>query len=347
MAMTALEQSEQRFRTLVEGMPQLVWRAMDGGKWTWCSPQWSEYTGQSPEASNLMGWLGMFHPEDRQRIMAAWATASEFQLLEFQARLFHDGEARYRHFHTRALPVRDDTGRGVEWLGTSTDIDDIVQLQARQTVLVTELQHRTRNLLAVIQAIVRRTIKDSTSMAAFRECFDDRLMALARVQGLLSRREAGQRVSFDQLLHGELSAHLSLDGSENKNRVSIEGPAGVPLRSATVQTLALALHELTTNAVKYGALSQHEGRLRVAWQVVASSDGDERLQVDWRESGVADMPDAGAPARGGGYGRELIERALPHQLGAKTSYALEPDGVHCTIEVAIPAPEPPREITHA
>jgi PAS domain S-box-containing protein len=346
MTMNALAQSEQRFRTLIEGIPQLVWRAVDGGNWTWCSPQWSEYTGQQPEASHLMGWLEMFHPDDRHRVMVAWSQASEANLLEFQARLYHSPEGRYRHFHTRALPVLDDNGRGLEWLGTSTDIDDIVQLQARQSVLVGELQHRTRNLLAVIQAIVRRTIKDSSSMAAFRDCFDDRLMALARVQGLLSRREAGQRVSFDQLLHGELSAHVSLDSPEHGGRVSTEGPEGVPLKSATVQTLALALHELTTNAVKYGALAQQDGRLHVAWQVVGAAGGEKRLQVDWRESGVADMPQTGAPARGGGYGRELIERALPHQLGAKTTYALGADGVHCTIEVAIPAPEAPRENTH-
>jgi two-component system CheB/CheR fusion protein len=346
MTRTALEQSEQRFRTLIEGMPQLVWRAIGGGKWTWSSPQWSEYTGQPAEESYLVGWLQMVHPEDRRRVLEAWAQASEVGLLEVQARLYHGRDGRYRHFHTRALPVRDDDGREAECLGTSTDIDDIVQLQARQSVLVTELQHRTRNLLAVIQAIVRRTIKDSSSMAAFRECFDDRLMALARVQGLLSHRQAGQRVSFDQLLRGELSAHVSLDSPEMRDRVSTEGAPGVPLKSATVQTLGLALHELTTNAVKYGALSQQGGRLRVTWQVVGADDADKRLKVDWRESGVAGMPEPGASARGGGYGRELIEKALPHQLGARTSYALEPSGVHCTIEVAIPAPEAPRENAH-
>lgn len=346
MAMSALQQSELRFRTLIEGMPQLVWRAVDGGKWTWSSPQWTAFTGQSEPASHASGWLDMLHPDDRRCATEAWEKAETVGRLEFEARLSHAADGRYRHFHTRAMPVRDEEGQTAEWLGTSTDIDDIIQLQSRQSVLVGELQHRTRNLLAVIHALVKRTIKDSSSMNAFRECFENRLMALARVQGLLSRREVGARVSFDRLIRGELSAHISLDPSGNGERVSTEGPEGVPLKSATVQTLALALHELTTNAIKYGALAQPDGRLDVRWQVVEADTGGERLRVDWRESGVTDIPDDRAPARGGGYGRELIEKALPHQLGAATSFAFETDGVHCTIEVDIPSADSIQERSH-
>jgi two-component sensor histidine kinase len=104
-----------------------------------------------------------------------------------------------------------------------------------------------------------------------------------------------------------------------------------------VQTFALALHELATNAVKYGALSDRGGQLAVCWEVRHDDARGAQLWVDWRESGVSDMPSPEAPARGNGYGRELIERALPYQLGARTSYAFETDGVHCTIEVPVPA----------
>jgi two-component sensor histidine kinase len=116
--------------------------------------------------------------------------------------------------------------------------------------------------------------------------------------------------------------------------VSLEGPAGVPLRSGTVQTLALALHELATNAVKYGALQSPGGHLAVRWHVEEPAGTDPpRLDVLWLESGVA-MPRFGTPARRG-YGRELIERALPYQLNAKTTYELGADGVRCTIAVPI------------
>lgn len=141
---------------------------------------------------------------------------------------------------------------------------------------------------------------------------------------------------FDDLLRAELTALGALDGKADK--VTLDGPVGVPLRSATVQTFALALHELATNAVKYGALSAGapDGHLTVRWRVQLNGDDRPYLRAEWQESGVA-MTDIGAPAHGGGYGRELIERALPYQLGAKTTYELGPDGVRCTIDVPIAA----------
>ena len=106
------------------------------------------------------------------------------------------------------------------------------------------------------------------------------------------------------------------------------------LRSSTVQPLALAIHELITNAVKYGALKDPDGHLHVRWHCQPDDDGRPWLHVDWRETGVT-MPDDDAPAPGGGAGRELIERALPYQFGARTTYALTPDGVHCTVAMPI------------
>jgi PAS domain S-box-containing protein len=342
-AIEALQQSELRFRTLIEGMPQLVWRAVDGGKWTWSSPQWTEYTGQPDEAARVMGWLRSFHPDDREAARIAWTRAQETGSLELEARIYHAAEGRHRHFRTRAVAVRDEEGRTVEWLGTSTDVDDILQLQQRQAVLVGELQHRTRNLMAVVQAVTMRTIRGTTSLEEFRRCIDHRLEALARVQGLLSRREGGLRVAFDVLLREELSAHAEIDGAGDGAQVSMRGPAGLGLQSATVQTLALALHELATNAVKYGALAAPGGRLDIEWGVRFADQGEQVLWIDWRERGVPDMPDSKDAPRGGGYGRELIERALPYQLGARTSYAFESDGVHCTIEMAVPPEDLPME----
>ena len=331
VGMEALQRSEARFRTLIEGMPQLVWRAKDGGRWTWSSPQWSEYTGQPQETSLLFGWLRALAPEDRQAARDAWASATPDRPLEIESRIFHAEEQRYRHFRSRAAAVRAEDGRVIEWLGTSTDVDDLHQLQRQQAVLVAELQHRTRNLMGVVQSIVARSIHDSHSLEDFQERIQHRLAALARVQGLLSRRADGTQIAFDTLLREELSAHLPLAGEASGMSVKIEGPEGIRLRSSTVQTLALAIHELATNAVKYGALSARGGALSVSWHVAADAEQGERLCVLWDESGVAGMPDhADAKA---GYGRELIEYALPYQLGARTCYALREDGVRCTIEV--------------
>ena len=311
-----------------------MWRAVDGGEWTWSSPQWTGFTGLSEARSRGKGWQQALHPDDRAAADAAWERARETGALEMESRIFGVGDNRHRHFRTRAVPARAADGRVMEWLGTSTDVDDMLAMQRQQGVLIAELQHRTRNLMTVVQAILHRTLRDSRSMEEFSAAIKDRLAALARVQGVLSRRDNGQRIQFDMLLREELAAHVILDEHGRGANVEASGPAGVPLFSATVQTLALALHELVTNAVKHGALSARDGRLSVTWDV-ADMDGKRWLRIEWRESGVPGMPQLGAPPTAGGYGRELIERALPYQLGARTNYAFGPGGVHCSVAVPI------------
>lgn len=118
-------------------------------------------------------------------------------------------------------------------------------------------------------------------------------------------------------------------------RVTLDGPAGVRLRSSSVQVLAMALHELATNAVKYGAFAHARGQLTVRWRVMTGvGDPQACLHIDWRESGVP-MPPSGSRPAGTGQGRALIEQALPYQLQAKTSFSLGSDGVHCTLSIPI------------
>jgi two-component sensor histidine kinase len=207
-----------------------------------------------------------------------------------------------------------------------SDITQRRTAEETQRVLVAELQHRTRNLLGMIRALAHKTAEGSADLADFRIRFDDRLEAFARIQGLLSRLGEQDRVTFDELLHSELAA---VDGLSD--RVRLDGPSSVRLRSSTVQVLALALHELVTNAVKHGALGQPQARLEVTWKCEpANSGGRPWLHIDWRETGVR-MP----PPRPPSQGRELIERALPYQLDARTTFALTEDGVHCTISVPV------------
>jgi two-component system CheB/CheR fusion protein len=193
--------------------------------------------------------------------------------------------------------------------------------------MVAELQHRTRNLLGVVRSIAKQTMAQTGPGETFRERFNDRLSALSRVQGLLSRSDQ-EPITLRALIETELAA---LDAPTMQGRIRLAGPM-VRLRKATVQTFALALHELATNALKYGALGQPAGQLVVSWRVETEA-GKDRLVLDWRERGVA-MPEA-AGSRRKGYGRQLIERSLPYDLGAETRLEFGPDGVHCTIAVPI------------
>jgi PAS domain S-box-containing protein len=327
--LTELRETELRLKMLVQGIPQLVWRAVDGGHWTWASPQWEEFTGMSLDASLGWGWLEALHSDDRPRARTAWTHAGESGGFEVEYRIARAEDRNYRWFQTRATPLRDDAGRIVEWLGTSTDIHELRELQERQRILVAELQHRTRNLMGVVRSTAERTGETSADFRDFRHRFRDRLETLARVQGLLSRLGEHDRVSFDELLRNELTAMHGTD------RVTLDGPAGIKLRSSMVQTLAMALHELATNAVKYGALGQPEARLSVTWRMLPPDrKGRPKLHIEWRESGVT-MPPPGAAPQGGGQGRELIEEALPYQLGGQTRFELGPDGVRCSITIPV------------
>jgi len=325
-----LRQSRQRLSTLVEGIPQLVWRGTRGGLWTWSSPQWQSFTGLSAGDSLELGWLRAVHPEDRSKTLIAWAEANEPGLLSIEHRLRHADSRSYRWFQTRAKPVRDEAGTIVEWLGTSTDVHDLRRLQEAQSLLVAELQHRTRNLLTVVQSIAEQTMVSSPDFTVFKEKFVKRLGALSRVQGLLSRADH-EPVTIAKLIGMELDA---LFDDTMRERVFVAGPT-VQLRPSTVQILALAIHELATNARKYGALSTGHGRLEITWDVSTTSTGIRRLALSWIESGVCvgHRPRTGAPP---GFGRQLIERGLTYSLDAETAYALTPDGVHCRIDLPLP-----------
>lgn len=309
---------------LVKGMPQMIWRAVGHGSWTWSSPQWQDYTGQDKQQSAGAGWQQAVHPDDRAAARQAWAQVDQEEEFHVDLRI-GTPDGTYRWFKTHALPIRDQDGAIVEWIGTSTDIDDLRQLQEEQKILVGELQHRTRNLIAVVHAISVQTIQSSTSLDDFEERFEERLAALSRVQGLLSRSEH-EPITIGRLIKLELDALANL---QDQDRVSLNG-IDIPIRNTAAQTLALAIHELATNALKYGALSHSGGKLMVSWH--ERGDGEERMmRVEWAERG---LPPRQAHDFGKiGYGRILIEQSLPQQLGAATAMTFDDDGVRCVIDL--------------
>jgi PAS domain S-box-containing protein len=325
-----LRQSEERFRVLATAIPQLVFRSRPDGMRTWASPQWCDFAGQSFEGSVGSGWIEALHPEDREGTLKAWREAPVAGEYYYEHRVRRGSDGEYRWHQTRAGPVNPgepDTG---DWVGTMTDIHDLRTLKDRQQLLLAELQHRTRNLLAIVQSIARQTRETSTSLDAFGTEFESRLRALSRVQSLLSRADHGD-IDLRTLAEAELEAHGH--GALGSGKIVVEGPP-VPLPPTAAQALGLALHELATNALKYGALAQPSGRLTVSWNV--EEDGPRRRVVlEWREMGVG-MPERGRPQRRG-YGTELIERALPYQLRAKTRLDFASDGVRCTIIAPIGA----------
>ena len=207
--------------------------------------------------------------------------------------------------------------------------DDARQAEARLEVMVAELQHRTRNLIAVVSAIANRTMARTGPSEAFRTQFNARLAALSRVQGLLSRADI-EPITIGELIRMELDA-LGADASDE--RITLQGPS-VVLRATVVQTMALVIHELATNARKHGALAADNRVLKVTWAVRQVGGAASNLVLEWIEEGIDRALNQESATRMG-YGRELIERALPYALNATTSFELTHDGVRCTIDLPL------------
>ncbi|MEL6064012.1 MULTISPECIES: PAS domain S-box protein [unclassified Methylobacterium] len=321
-AEVALRESEERNRLMIELVPAMLWSIDPEGRIVIADQEWQRHTGQRADEDHAFGLLDAIHPDDRDAALAAFAHAlATGEPLERQQRN-RQQEGDYRWHLVRHVPVRGADGAITRWFGAAIDIHELHDLQSRQEILVNELQHRSRNLLGVITAVADRTVKQGGSV----EAFEERLQALSRAQGLLSQT-GSDTVEVGALARAELAAHA--DGADD--RITISGPT-VHLTARQMQNFALALHELTTNAVKYGALKSDTGRLVISWDSVLDRRERRRLALNWVESGVAIEPDKITRR---GYGTELIQEALAYALEATVDYALGPDGVRCRIEMPL------------
>ncbi len=190
----------------------------------------------------------------------------------------------------------------------------------REAMLAAELQHRVRNMVAIIRSVFARTADTATSLEEAADHFRGRLDTVARHQSQFTRNPAGT-IDLETLFRDELLGFGFSDGEQ----VTIEGPM-VRLPYKTAEMIGLTIHELATNSVKFGALSGDKGQLAIAW----SSGPDAPVAIEWRESGVGVV--AAAPMRMG-FGREYVEQALPYQLKATTSFELRPGGLLCRISL--------------
>jgi PAS domain S-box-containing protein len=324
-AQEALEASELRMRTLVTGIPQMVFRSLSSGERTWGSPQWIEFTGLSFEESVGFGWLDAIHPDERRATREAWQGVEERGEYYAEHRIREASSGRYRWHQTRATPLRDDAGRIREWLGTSTDVEELRQLQRHQQTLLAELQHRVRNTLGVVRSIVRRTAEMSGDVEEMASHLQGRLDALSRVQAIVTRNPEGG-IDLAGLIEDEMLAHAARESETLK----IDGPE-LYLRARAAESISLAVHELATNAVKYGALSAQDGRIAIRWNRM-KPDGVELLDLVWEENGVDLSP--GEPERKG-FGMELLQRTLPYDLRAETRVEFRPQGVRFTMRMPL------------
>jgi two-component sensor histidine kinase len=300
--------------------PPIGWRASAEGDRVELSPGWTALTGQSAADSTGIGWMACVHPEDHGLILKGWHRARTTGVFAADLRILVAGSGAYRWFRAQASAAADASG---DWIGTALDITDLVGKLSGESALRAALHHRIRNTLAVIRSIARRTAENSDTVEDYRSHFDGRLAAFARTQSHIMRTGA-DGVDLEGLLADELLAN------QVGARASYSGPE-VRLPPRLADQLGIALHELTDNAVQYGAFAREDGGLRVRWWI--AGDAPQRvLHLQWRE----DVPDGGIVApESEGFGLELLTRSLHYEVDAQVALEFTDSGLACSIRVPL------------
>jgi PAS domain S-box-containing protein len=325
----ALRQSEERFQMMAATVPAALFTANVDLAWDYVNPPFYEFTGLRSGSALGEGWLAAVHEADlgevRDRLAKSRVTGGSFEL-EFRLR---DASSGYRWYLARATAVRNSAGEVLKWAGSLIDIHQRRMAEARQRLLFAELQHRVKNILGIVRSIASQTLETSSSLDDFATHFDGRLNALARTQASLARHgDAG--LDLEELIAEELLCHAPADEKQFK----ISGPA-IRVDERTAEALGLAIHELATNAVKYGAFANPSGSISVSWKLRRAGD-QQRLHLEWLENTVSVVDPR---PRRCGFGREFLERGLAFELEAETTLEFRPGGLRFVLDAALGANE--------
>jgi PAS domain S-box-containing protein len=245
--------------------------------------------------------------------------------VEYRIRRPDNGELRWLSRHIDF--VHDENGKPVKMFGIMQDVTDRREARARQELLTHELEHRIKNILAMVAAIASQTLRN-TDIQTASATFNERLRALANAHDILNKTR-WTSASILEVVDNTVAAFPV-------EQISISGPA-LPINPKMALTLALAVNELATNALKYGALSVPDGTVDIQWSLEpsAEADGKPRLIWRWRERGGP----AVVPPTRRGFGRFLIERVFGTDFGGSVKIDYNPDGVECVLNA--PAPQLP------
>ena len=327
-ATVALRESEERFRLVADSAPVMLWMGDQVGKCVYLNRMQREYWGVAPEDISGFNWGETIHPDDVEGVTAvAMAAMGKHEPFTVEAR-YRRSDGVYRRLLTDAQPRMGAAGEFLGMIGVNLDLTEARQAEEHQQLLINELNHRVKNTLAIVQALAMQSFGDNVDPAAARKTFDARLNALSAAHNLLT----AQNWESAGLLE-TIRASVAATAGANASRVSLEGP-DIVLAPQTAVSLAMAIHELCTNAIKYGALSSEQGKVDVRWVTEAAGDGLTSLTINWVESGG---PPVVKPDRRG-FGTRLIERGLSSELRSTVTLDFAPEGLRCTIEAKLQAP---------
>jgi PAS domain S-box-containing protein len=325
----ALQASEERARL-----------ALDAGQMgTWWYDHHKKIGGWSSQAAVLLGlppeqksvgiddWRALVHPDDLERALEKLRAATQGSGdYEDEYRVLHPNR-EVRWINSRGRVFLNSEKKPVYFVGIFQDITNRKMAEDQQRFFLDELNHRVKNTLATVQSIAAQTLRSASSPANFKEAFEGRLLALSKTHDLLTRN-----AWRDANLHDIAKQELAPYRKNHDDRIVIEGPrVNLPARYAI--NLGLVLHELVTNAAKYGALATPTGQLDLKWSANGTSDGPLQLHLHWVEAGGPPVE----PPKRQGFGSRLISRSIEGELSGSVAIDFAPTGIRYDISVPLPA----------
>jgi PAS domain S-box-containing protein len=319
-------------------MPQMVWSTRPDGHHDYYNDRWYEFTGVPYGSTDGDGWNGLFHPDDQSRAWERWrkslATGEPYEI-EYRLRRY-DGE--YRWTLGRALPIRRSDGTIERWFGTCTDIHDLKSSEEQRELISRELSHRIKNIFAVVSSLVTLTSRKDEAVRPFATGLVQRLNSLAQVHEYIqphnpwaeadpsSRTLLGLLRILMRPYMDEHDGQASSGSGPDDARLEISGD-DAPVGAGAGTALALIIHELATNAVKYGSLSRPDGRVAVRGDILPEG----QFRLTWQERGG---PALTGPPSHRGFGTMLAHRGATGQLGAKIDQDWAAKGL--TVRLTVP-----------
>lgn len=324
----------QHEAALFEGQARLQEALAAGGVMAF---EWNARTNGSNRSDNAAQILGLVpdksfsaaeflervHPDDRPDFKARIHAVSPEKPSYRKTFRFRCPDGREIWLEESSIAEFDPTGRLVGLKGLTVEITERKQSDERQGLLIAELDHRVKNLLARVAVISSYTRLGSSSVDEFVQVLDRRIHSMAAAHSLLSQNR-WNGVNLADLVDSQLAPYATAAN------MTIGGP-DVVLGPTVTQAVAMALHELVTNAVKYGALSSPNGHVSVKWNRQPADGASTRVKIEWRENGG---PPVVTPAKSG-YGMSLIREMIPHELGGAVDLAFVTEGVCCEIDVPL------------
>jgi PAS domain S-box-containing protein len=342
-AQAALRESEQRYRSFIAHSTEGIWLlefdppldtslpveeqvelAYRNGRFVECNDAMAEMYGLA-RAEDLIGKTLEFslpssNPEARAYL--AEVILSNYSVAGVES-VEQDASGNRKHFDNSMAGIIEDGQLKRLW-GIQRDITDRKQAEEQRTLLIHELNHRVKNTLATVQSIASQTLRNAPTMRDAKEALEGRLIALARAHDVLTR-ESWEGAELKDIVGQAIAPYTSRD----ENRFHVSGPE-IRLSPRMALALAMALQELATNAVKYGALANATGEIRITWEVEPALPKP-RVHLRWDESGG---PPVRPPSRRG-FGSRLIERSLSQDLNGIARIEFRPTGIVCTVDAPL------------